>query len=68
MATTQSDIEQEIEEAAGYAQTVSIDGTQTTEHSLPDKIAADKYVRANRGMRRGGCGVVFRKISPPGAV
>ena len=60
--------EQQIEDDAGFAAKNSVDGTVTEEHSLPDKIAADKYLRANRGRRLPGCGVVFRKIEPHGSV
>jgi hypothetical protein len=64
----ETDIEEEIAEDAAHAASVSVDGTTTTEHSLPDKIAADKYLRANRAMNNAGAGVVFQKIVPHGSV
>jgi len=63
-----SDIELQIEANAAGAASVSVDGTQTTEHSLPDQIAVDKYLRATRGRRRPGAGITFQKIVPHGSV
>jgi len=63
----ETDIETQLAANATGPQSVSVDGTSTTEFSLPDQIAADKYLRANRARRRPGLGVIFRKILPPGA-
>lgn len=44
------------------------DSGEMQEHSLPDQIAADRYLRSTRANRRGrGLGVRFMKIVPPGA-
>jgi hypothetical protein len=66
MATT--DIETQIDSSATSPKTVTIDGTTTTEHPLPEQIAADRYRRANRAMSNAGCGCVFQKIVPHGSV
>ncbi len=63
-----TDIQTQIEANAQAAKTVKIDGTETTEHSLTEQIAADQYLRATRGRSRRGCGVIFRKILPHGSV
>lgn len=60
--------EQGIETSAAQAASVDVDGTKTTEHPLPDQIAADKYLRATRGRRRPGAGAIFQKIVPHGSV
>mgnify|MGYP000921213360 CR=1 FL=1 len=57
-----------IESSAAQAASVSVDGTQTVEHRLTEQIAADKYLRATRGRRRPGAGVIFQKIVPHGSV
>jgi hypothetical protein len=41
---------------------------ESVEHSLPDQIALDRYMRANRARRRRGAGVTFQKLVPHGAV
>lgn len=35
-------------------------------HSLQDMISADRYVKANRAAKRGGMGLRFTKLIPPG--
>lgn len=63
-----TDIEDDIAASAASAKSVTVDGTTTTEHPLTEKVEADRYLRANRGGRRAGLGVAFRKIVPHGAV
>lgn len=36
-------------------------------HSLPDQIAADRYLAAKRAVRSKGKGIVISKLIPPGA-
>jgi hypothetical protein len=38
------------------------------QHSLPDVIEADKYVRAVQGVSKRNRGVRFSRIVPPGTV
>lgn len=43
-------------------------GNQEVEgHSIPDQIAADKHLSAKTGVQGATRGVIFNKISPPGA-
>lgn len=65
---TESDIQRQIETNAQAAAEVSVDGTTTKEHSLPDQIAADRYVRATKAFRRAGAGLCIQKIIPHGSV
>jgi hypothetical protein len=38
------------------------------QHSLPDQIAADKYLAGKRAMASPGLGLKMAKIVPPGTV
>ena len=37
------------------------------QHSLPDQIAADKYLESKKASRTRGLGIKLFKISPPGS-
>jgi hypothetical protein len=43
------------------------DAGSVEQHSLPDQIAADRYLASKRAMRSRGRGIVISKIIPPGA-
>lgn len=46
----------------------TFDGMTIEQHSLPDQIAADKYIEAKRATRRTTCSPIkFLQIIPPGA-
>ncbi len=51
--------------AAGPRQ-ASADGVNVQQHSLPDQIAADKYLEAKKATRTKGLGVKLTKLSPGG--
>ena len=36
-------------------------------HSLPDQIAADRYLEGKKATRKSGLGIPLKKLSPPGA-
>ena len=55
-----------IQNAAGPKQ-VTGDTGSLVQHSLPDQIAADRYLAAKRAMRARGKGLRLTKIVPPGA-
>lgn len=55
-----------IELKAAKAQQVVVDGESVTQHPLHELIEADKYLEANRAASRGGFGMRFQKIIPPG--
>lgn len=42
------------------------DGTAVEQHSLPDQIAADKYLESKKAARARGLGLKFAKLSPGG--
>lgn len=54
------------ENAAGPRKAAS-DQTSVEQHSLPDQIAADKYLAAKRAAQTDGVGIRLFKLSPPGA-
>lgn len=57
-----------IEDAANDPKSASSpDGMSATGHSLPDLIAADKYLRARAAASDRRNGVRFAKIVPPGS-
>lgn len=59
---------QSIQDSAAGPASISIDGQSTSEHPLPDQIAADKYVRATNAFKKAGSGILFQKLRPHGAV
>ncbi len=49
---------------AAAPRTVTVDGTTATQHSLPDQIAADKYLRAAGALRRRPLGIRHVTLRP----
>lgn len=43
------------------------DSSSIRQHSLTDQIQADRYLRTKAAQRSSGLGLVFRRITPPGA-
>ncbi|MEP0846058.1 MAG: hypothetical protein HRF50_04455 [Phycisphaerae bacterium] len=46
-----------------------VEGDEATveQHSLPDQIAADRYLASKAAAKKTTLGIQFRKIVPPGA-
>lgn len=61
------DLEQEIEENAKGPKRAKGDSGEVEQHSLPDQIAADRYLEAKKAARKPGMGVRIGKMLPPGA-
>ena len=57
-----------IAENAGGPKSVKADGVEVAQHSLPDQIEADKYVRAKAAMVDPTKAFTRVRIVPPGAV
>jgi len=57
-----------IKTAAENPASVEQDGTKVSEHSIPDKIAADRYTAAKSAGTKRSTGLRFFKFVPPGAV
>jgi hypothetical protein len=60
------DLTDSIEENAAAPKRASGDTGSMESHSLPDQIAADRYIKANKAARR-GLGIRHVKLIPPGA-
>ena len=56
-----------IEQNAQGPKKAQGDAGSIEQHSLPDQIAADRYLAAKRAVRARGRGIVISKLVPPGA-
>jgi hypothetical protein len=59
--------EQAIEQNAQGPKKAQGDAGSVEQHSLPDQIAADRYLASKQAVRSKGKGIVISKIIPPGA-
>lgn len=59
--------DQAIEQNAQGPKKAQGDAGSVEQHSLPDQIAADRYLAAKRAVRARGKGIVISKLVPPGA-
>ena len=64
--TTELDIA--IEQNAAGPRKAAGDSGSVEQHSLPDQIAADKYLESKKASRAKGLGIKLAKISPGGTV
>ena len=63
------DLDSTIEQNAAGPKQASADGVSVQQHSLPDQIAADKYLAGKRTVSRNPAKAFARvKIVPPGTV
>ena len=63
-----SDLTQDITDGAKRPAESQVDQTRVREHSLPDQIAADRYLKANQAAKRTGFPVRRTRAKPPGSV
>lgn len=65
---SESDIENEILDAAAAPRSSDHDGVQTQERDLRELIAADEYLEAKKASKKSKTfGLRFAKLVPPGA-
>jgi hypothetical protein len=64
---TPTPTEQAIEQNAQGPKKAQGDAGSIEQHSLPDQIAADRYLAAKRAVRSRGKGLRISKLVPPGA-
>jgi hypothetical protein len=57
-----------IQDAATEPEEATVDGVHVKQHSLPDQIAADRYLESKKASRAKGFRVRRTKVIPPGAV
>jgi len=60
------DLERSIRENAAGPAKASGDSGSMEQHSLPDQIAADRYLQSKRAARQKGFGIAMKKLVPPG--
>ena len=61
------DLEDTIRESAAGPKRAKGDSSEMEQHSLPDQIAADKYLASKQASRKKGLGIALKKLSPPGS-
>lgn len=61
------DLEQTIRDNAQGPSEAHGDSGGVKQHSLPDQIAADRYLEGKKAARKKGLGVATKKLVPPGA-
>ena len=61
------DLEQSIRENAAGPKRAKGDSAEMEQHSLPDQIAADKYLASKRAAQGKGLGIRLTKLSPSGS-
>jgi hypothetical protein len=62
-----ADLEENIRENAAGPKRAKGDSAEMEQHSLPDQIAADKYLASKQASRKKGLGIALKKLSPPGS-
>lgn len=62
------DLEQTIRENAQGPAKAAGDSGSMEQHSLPDQIAADRYLASKSAVKLKGLGIRMFKLVPPGAV
>ncbi len=60
------DLEDTIRENAGGPKRAKGDSTEMEQHSLPDQIAADRYLASKAAAKKQGLGIKITKLVPPG--
>jgi hypothetical protein len=60
------ELDNQIRQNAGGPKSASGDAGSMEQHSLPDQIAADRYLASKKAMKSGR-GVRLTKLVPPGA-
>ena len=62
------DLKDVIQQNASGPQQATVDGVTAQQHSLPDQIAADKYLAGKAALGKRNFGLTRAKIVPPGTV
>ena len=60
------DLEQTITENAQGPAKASGDSSSMEQHSLPDQIAADRYLESKKAAKKKSLGIGLKKLVPPG--
>jgi hypothetical protein len=62
------DLDEAIRENAQGPAKAAGDAGSMEQHSLPDQIAADRYLESKKASRKKGLGIGLKKLVPPGTV
>jgi len=62
------DLKESIEQNATGPRKASGDSHSMEQHSLPDQMAADKYLESKKASRAKGLGIKLVKLAPGGSV
>jgi len=60
------ELDESIKTNAQGPKQASADGVNVQQHSLPEQIAADRYLQSKQAARRKGLGIATKKLVPPG--
>ncbi len=60
------DLDQTIRQSAVGPKRAKADAVEVEQHSLPDQIAADRYLQSKQAARGKGLGIATKKLVPPG--
>jgi hypothetical protein len=60
------DLEDNIRQNAAGPKRAKGDSAEMEQHSLPDQIAADRYLEGKKATRSKGLGIPLKKLVPPG--
>jgi hypothetical protein len=60
------DLDQSILDNAAGPKRAKSDSAEMEQHSLPDQIAADRYLQGKKATRGKGLGITLKKLVPPG--
>ena len=61
-----ADLEDNIRDNASGPKRAKGDSVEVEQHSLPDQIAADRYLNSKAAAKKKGLGIKLTKLSPPG--
>lgn len=60
------DLQDTIRDNAAGPKRAKGDSAEIEQHSLPDQIAADRYLASKGATRKRGLGLALKKLCPPG--
>ena len=60
------ELEDTIRQNAAGPKRAKGDSAEMEQHSLPDQIAADRYLASKNAAKKKGLGATFKKLVPPG--
>ena len=61
-----AEIDDTLRDNAASPKRAKGDSSEMEQHSLPDQIAADRYLASKNATKKKGLGATFKKLVPPG--